>query len=399
MSQQQGALAGLRVIDLTRVLGGPFCTQTLSDHGAEVIKVEPPQGDEVRDWGPPFRDGVASYYVGINRNKRTMALDLAQPQGRDVLLRLLERADVLVENYKTGTFEKWGIGYHDVLAKRFPKLIHCKISGFGPDGPRGGMPGYDAVVQAMSGLMSINGTQDSGPTRIGNPIVDLGTGLSAAIAILMAAYERQRSGKGQYVEVSLYDTAVSLLHPQAANFFMSGQKPVITGNAHPNITPYDAFPTRTKQIFLAVGNDRQFARLCAELGRPELAQEARFRTNKDRRENRPALTEILRDLLASQDAEALADRLLEAGVPAGAVQDIPGVMADAHTRHNGMVVEDGAYTGTGTPMKFSRTPARRAEAPHPFGADNRAVLRESGFSDDEIKSLIADGIVLEERRK
>ena len=394
-----GALAGLRVIDLTRVLGGPFCTQTLADHGAEVIKIEPPQGDEVRDWGPPFRDGVASYYVGINRNKRAMALDLGEAKGRAVLLRLLERADVLVENYKTGTFEKWGIGYHAVLAERFPRLIHCKISGFGADGPRGGMPGYDAVIQAMAGLMSINGTPTSGPTRIGNPVVDLGTGLSAAIAILMAVYERQASGRGQYVEVSLYDTAVSLLHPQAANFFMSGKPPVITGNAHPNITPYDAFPTRTKQIFLAVGNDRQFARLTAELGAPELATDARFRTNQDRRANREALTEILTRLLVEQDAEPLADRLLAAGVPAGPVQDIPGVMADAHTRHTGMVVEDGAYRGTGTPMKFSRTPARRAEAPHSFSADSRAVLAESGFTAAEIDALIAEGIVPAERRK
>jgi formyl-CoA transferase len=394
-----GALAGLRVIDLTRVLGGPFCTQTLSDHGAEVIKIEPPQGDEVRDWGPPFHDGVASYYVGINRNKRAMALDLGAPKGRAVLLRLLARADVLVENYKTGTFEKWGIGYHAVLAERFPRLIHCKISGFGPDGPRGGLPGYDAVIQAMAGLMSINGTTDSGPTRIGNPVVDLGTGLSAAIAILMALYERQSSGRGQYVEVSLYDTAISLLHPQAANFFMSGTAPVITGNAHPNITPYDAFPTRTKQIFLAVGNDRQFQRLAAELGAPELATDPRFRTNQDRRANREALTEILRTLLASHDAEPLADRLLAAGVPAGPVQDIPGVMADAHTHHSAMVVEDGAYRGTGTPMKFSRTPAREAEAPHAFGADSRAVLAESGFSAAEIDALMAEGIVPTERRK
>jgi len=215
----------------------------------------------------------------------------------------------------------------------------------------------------------------------------------------MAVYERQTSGRGQYVEVSLYDTAISLLHPQAANFFMSGKPPVITGNAHPNITPYDAFPTRTKQIFLAVGNDRQFARLAAELGAPELAQDARFRTNQDRRANREVLTGILTRLLAEQDAEPLADRLLAAGVPAGPVQDIPSVVADAHTRHTGMVVEDGAYRGTGTPMKFSRTPARKAEAPHPFSADSRAVLAESGFSAAEIDALIAEGIVPVERRK
>lgn len=394
-----GALAGLRVIDLTRVLGGPFCTQTLADHGAEVIKIEPPQGDEVRDWGPPFRDGVASYYVGVNRNKRVMALDLAQPKGREVLMRLLEGADMLIENYKTGTFEKWGIGYHDVLAARFPRLIHCKVSGFGPDGPRGGLPGYDAVVQALSGLMSVNGTPDSGPTRVGTPLVDLGTGLSAACALLMALYERSRSGRGQYVEVSLYDTAISLLHPQAANYLMSGKPPVLIGNAHPNITPYDQFPTRTRPIFLAVGNDRQFARLCAELGAPDLPQDPRFRTNQDRSKNRPALTLLLHQLLADHDAETLADRLLAAGVPAGAVLDIPAVMEEAHTKHAGMVVEDGDYRGTGTPMKFSRTPARTAEAPHAFGADGRAVLAEAGFAAGEIEALVTEGILVETRRR
>ena len=183
----QGALAGILVIDLTRVLGGPYCTQILGDHGAEVVKVEPPQGDEVRDWGPPFnaaRD--ASYFVGVNRNKRSLGLDLARPEGRDVLLRLLERADVLIENYKPGAMERWGLGYEDVLAPRFPRLVHCRISGFGADGPMGGHPGYDAVVQAMVGMFSINGMPDSGPTRIGIPLVDLGAGLYAAIAVLMA---------------------------------------------------------------------------------------------------------------------------------------------------------------------------------------------------------------------
>src|SRR5512135_1749238 len=203
------ALTGIRIIDLTRVLGGPWCTQTLGDHGADIIKVEPPQGDETRAWGPPFDGhGNASYFLGTNRNKRAVTLDLTTATGRDALLKLLESADVLVENFKPGTLEKWGLGYETVFQPRFPRLIHCRISGFGAEGPLGGMPGYDAVIQAMCGMFSINGSTESGPTRIGLPIVDLGTGLYAAIGILMALLERERSGLGQFVDLALYDVGV-----------------------------------------------------------------------------------------------------------------------------------------------------------------------------------------------
>ena len=291
-----GALSGIRVVDLTRVLGGPYCTQILGDYGAEVIKVEPPQGDEVRDWGPPFDEAHdASYFIGVNRNKRSLGLDLGKPEGRDVLLRLLERADVLIENYKPGAMEKWGLGYDDVLKERFPRLIHCRISGFGADGPMGGLPGYDAVIQAMVGMFSINGmppdAQDNGgPTRIGIPLVDLGTGLYAAIAVLMALVERARSGRGQFIDMTLYDAGIALMHPHIANYVLSGRVPGLTGNAHPNIAPYDKFATRTVDVFLAVGNDRAFGRLCAELGAPELADDPRFRTNRDRLGHRTELT-------------------------------------------------------------------------------------------------------------
>src|SRR5450631_2932030 len=218
--QSSGALSGLRVVDLSRVLGGPFCTQILGDYGAEVIKVEPPQGDDTRAWGPPFAGDTAAYFVGVNRNKRGIVLDLNQEAGRDALLRLLEPADVLVENFKVGTLERWGIGQQD-LAQRFPRLIHCRISGFGADGPLGGLPGYDAVIQAMSGLMSINGNPDGPPTRIGVPVVDLATGLYAVIGILLALHERMTSGRGQFVDTALFDCGVSLLHPHLANFLAS----------------------------------------------------------------------------------------------------------------------------------------------------------------------------------
>jgi crotonobetainyl-CoA:carnitine CoA-transferase CaiB-like acyl-CoA transferase len=389
-----GALAGLKVIDLSRVLGGPFCTQMLGDHGAEVIKIEPPQGDETRGWGPPFLDDTASYFIGVNRNKRGMALDLTRPEGRDVLFRLLGGADVLVENFKTGTFERWGMGYDAVLKPRFPRLIHCRISGFGADGPLGGHPGYDAAVQGMAGLMSLNGEAEGEPLRVGVPVVDIATGLNAAIAILMAVQERARSGRGQFVEASLYDCALALLHPYAANWFLSGKPPKRTGNQHPNVAPYDQYRTRTKRVFLAVGNNRQFERFCAEIGRPDLPQDPRFRDNKDRTQNRVALRAELEAALAGIDGEALTMRLLDRGVPCGVVQELPDALTHPHTLHRGMIYEEGAYRGVGNPIKMSRTPPRLRRTPPKFGEASRAVLQEAGYAAAEIDRLIETGVAL-----
>jgi formyl-CoA transferase len=397
-----GALAGLRVIDLSRVLGGPYCTQMLGDHGADVIKVEPPAGDETRSWGPPFateeQGGAASYYLGVNRNKRGIALDLAKPPGRTVLFRLLETADVLVENFKTGTLEKWGMGYEAVLKERFPRLVHCRVSGFGADGPLGGYPGYDAAVQAFSGLMSLNGEAGGEPLRVGVPVTDMATGLNATIAILMALYERQRSGRGQFVEATLYDCSVALLHPYAANWLLSGRPPQRTGNSHPNVTPYDQFHTRTKRIFLAVGNNRQFARFCTEIGRPDLAEDARFRDNRDRNQNRAVLRREIEAALATLDGEALTMRLLDLGVPCGLVQELPDALAHPHTRHRAMIYERGAYKAVGPAVKLSRTPPALRRLPPRFGEANREVLREAGYGDAEIDALIRDGIVAETMR-
>jgi formyl-CoA transferase len=394
-----GALAGLKVIDLTRVLGGPYCTQMLGDHGAEVIKIEPPQGDETRTWGPPFQGDAASYFIGVNRNKRGVALDLARPEGRAVLFRLLESADVLIENFKTGTLERWGMGYEAVLKDRFPRLIHCRVSGFGADGPLGGYPGYDAVIQGMAGLMSLNGEPEGAPVRVGVPVVDLATGMNASIAILLALQERQRSGRGQLVEVTLFDSAVALLHPYTANWFLSGKPPARTGNQHPNVSPYDQYRTKTKRIFVAVGNDRQFQRFCAEIGRPELVSDPRFRSNADRVTNRAQLREELEAILASIDGERLAMTLLEKGVPAGPVLDVPDVVNHPHTRHRGMVVERGAYRGVGNPVKLSRTPMSLREAPPAFGSATRDVLTEAGLTEAEIDALFAAGVAMETPRK
>lgn len=360
-----GALDGLRVIDLTRVLGGPYATMILGDHGADVLKIEPPQGDETRHWGPPFlerSDGSqdASYFLGVNRNKRGMTLDLSVDAGRTVLRGLLAGADVLMENFKPGTMERWGLGYA-TLETEFPLLVHCRVSGFGADGPLGGLPGYDAVIQAMTGLMSVNG--EHGGVRMGTPVVDLATGLYSTIGVLMALQERQRSGRGQFVDMTLYDCGLALLHPQAANYFLNGARPVASGNAHPNIAPYDTFVTRTGPVFLAIGNDGQFRRLCTELGAPALADDGRFLTNADRCGNRVALTTALSALFAGEEAVPLCDRLLRAGLPAGPVLAVDEALTAPHTAARSMVQDAGGVQTLGTPIKLSRTPAGSSTAP------------------------------------
>jgi crotonobetainyl-CoA:carnitine CoA-transferase CaiB-like acyl-CoA transferase len=358
-----GALAGIRVVDLSRILGGPYCGQVLGDHGADVLKIEPPQGDDTRGWGPPFQDGVASYYLGLNRNKRVMRLDLTAAAGREVLLGLLAEADVLIENFKTGTMEKWGIGY-DALSQRFPRLVHCRVSGFGADGPLGGLPGYDAAIQALTGIMSINGEADGPPLRVGLPVVDMVTGLNAALGVLLALKERDASGRGQFVEAALYDSGLSLLHPHGANWFLNGRTPQRTGNAHPNIYPYDSMATATEPVFLAVGNDRQFSILCAHLGAPALSADERFATAGARSSNRVALKAALEALLAHHDGPPLADALVAAGVPCAPVLSVAAALDHPHTAHRGMVVALGdGYRGIGSPIKLSRTPASYRFAP------------------------------------
>jgi crotonobetainyl-CoA:carnitine CoA-transferase CaiB-like acyl-CoA transferase len=363
MTSTQGALAGIRVLDISRILGGPYCGQILGDHGADVLKIEPPQGDDTRTWGPPFKDGVASYYHGLNRNKRVQHLDFSTEEGRAALLALVAEADVLIENFKTGTMERWGIGY-ETLSQRFPRLVWCRVSGFGADGPLGALPGYDAAVQAMTGIMSVNGEAEGGPLRVGLPVVDMVTGLNAVIGVLLALQERQRSGRGQFVEAALYDSGISLLHPHAANWFMDGSAPRRTGNAHPNIYPYDALATGTDPVFVAVGNDRQFASLCGCIGLPALATDPRFATAGVRSVNRDALKQRLETAMAAFDGRVLVEQLMAAGVPAAPVLPVAAALEHPHTAHRGMVVElEGGYRGIGAPVKLGRTPASYRHAP------------------------------------
>ncbi|CAJ9186026.1 CoA transferase [Burkholderia pseudomallei] len=392
-----GALAGLKIIDLSRVLGGPYCTQALADHGARVIKIEPPAGDETRGWGPPFLDDDAWYFTGVNRNKEGIVLDLSRDEGRAILWRLLEDADVLVENFKPGTLARWGMDYERDLRPRFARLVHCAITGFGADGPLGGLPGYDAVIQAMAGLMSVNGDAGGDATRIGLPIVDMVTGLNALAGILLALAERERSGVGQSIDIALYDCGVSLLHPHLPNWFGSGRTPARSGNAHPNIAPYDSYRTASAPIFLAIGNDRQFARLCAHLGVPALASDPRFIDNRSRCAHRAELKASLETRLAGRDGETLARELMAEGVPCGPVRTIDALACDPHTLHRGLVVEMGRYRGAASPIKLSRTPATYRTAPPTLGRDTRAVLDALGI-DAATQARLADAGVLKEAK-
>jgi crotonobetainyl-CoA:carnitine CoA-transferase CaiB-like acyl-CoA transferase len=377
----EGSLAGLKVLDLSRVLAGPLCTQMLADHGAEVIKVEPPSGDETRGWGPPFvSEGTSAYFTGLNRNKQNIVLDLRSDFGREALRRLLADADVLVENFKAGTLGRWGLD-DDHVAELNPRLIHARITGFGVDGPKGGVPGYDAVLQAYGGLMSINGERDGGPLRMGVPIVDMVTGMLAFSGILLALNERHVSGRGQVVDCSLLDTSVALLHPHTATWFADGKVPARTGSAHPTIAPYDTFECADGLFFLAVGNDRQFRAMAGVLDVPELADDPRFATNADRVRARDDLRDLLAPVLQKWEREGLGQALLERGVPGGPVHDVGETLTDPQVLHREMVVRLDGYTGVGIPVKLSRTPGTVRVPPRERGADTAEVLDRIGLID------------------
>lgn len=369
-----GTLAGLRVVDLSRVLAGPLCTQMLSDHGADVIKIESVSGDESRQLGPPFDEcGNAAYFTALNRGKRAITLDLTSDEGRQMLMLLLEQADVLVENFVPGTMKKWQLDYETNLKDRFPKLIYCTISGFGESGPLGGLPGYDAVLQAMCGLMSINGSPETGPTRIGIPLVDHLTGYTALSGILMALYARERTGNGQRVEAVLFDAALSLLVPQAANWMQSGVPPTRMGSGHPNIAPYDCFETLDGPMFLGVVNDSQFRKLCTYINRPDLISHSDYATNAARSQNRVALRAEIEPVFLAEGRAALCAGLMRHGVPAGPVNTVPEALELAHTRHRQMVVDRPAYKGLGIPIKLSASTAKAGTNPPTLGEHNEQI--------------------------
>jgi hypothetical protein len=394
-----GALAGVRVLDLTRILAGPLCTMMLGDMGADVIKVEPPgAGDDTRSWGPPFAAGESAYYLGVNRNKRSITLNMAVKSGQEVLAGLIRKSDVLVENFKVGTLEKWGFD-NEWLKANAPRVVRCSITGYGSVGPKAGLPGYDFILQAESGLMSITGEPDGTPMKYGVAIVDVCTGMLACNSILAALNARHSTGRGQHVEVSLFDSGLAMLANVAANHLVSGKNAGRFGNGHPNIVPYTAYPTRDDMIAVAVGNDGQFAKFSAVLGHAEWATDPRFIKNPDRIGNRDALDALIKTELKREGAEAWIEQLMAAGIPCGRINNVAQALAAPHAIAREMVttVEHptaGPVKMLGIPFRFSDTPASIRRAPPLLGQHTEAVLREElGFSDTRIAELRAEKII------
>jgi crotonobetainyl-CoA:carnitine CoA-transferase CaiB-like acyl-CoA transferase len=388
-------LAGLRVLDLSRVLAGPFCAQLLGDHGADVIKVEGPRGDDTRAWGPPFLpDGVSAYYTGLNRSKRNICVDLSRPDGRAVVRDLISTADVVIENFRPGTMARWGMSYGE-LAQEFPRLIYCCVSGYGADGtgPWGARPGYDAVLQAAGGLMSVNGSVDEPPLRVGVPIVDIATAFVALSGILMALTQRARTGEGQLVDATLFDTVTALLHPHSASWLADGRTPVRTGAAHPTVVPYQTFATATGPLFIGAGNDGQFARLCAALGMPELAHAPEYASNSARVAHRDELIGLIEDRLAAEEIEAIARRLVAAEVPCSPIYDVGAALCSPHAHHRGTVISDGDYRGVASPIRLSGSPATAAVKPARPGEHSDEILAELGRTPAQIGELVASATV------
>ena len=382
------SLDGIRVLDLTRVLAGPSCTQILGDLGADVIKVERPgAGDDTRKWGPPYLQDQggndtreSAYYLSANRNKRSVALDLASPAGQELLVALLEHCDVLVENFKVGDLERYGLSYGR-LRERFPRLVYCSITGFGQTGPYAPRAGYDFLAQGMGGIMSLTGTPEGEPVKVGIGNADLVTGLYAAIAILAALRHRDASGQGQHLDLALLDCQLALMTYEAENYLVSGQEPARRGNGHPNIVPYQVFRAADGYLILAVGNDGQFAKFCTFAGLEHLAGDERFATNTARVHNRDQLIPQLAQVIALRPRQYWLDGLEPLGVPAGPVSTLPETFANPQVQARGMVVsaphaQAGQVPLLGSPIKMSGTPPAVRRGPPVLGQHTAEILGE-----------------------
>jgi glutaryl-CoA transferase len=400
-------LDGIKVLDLSRVLAGPWCTQLLADLGADVIKIEKPgSGDDTRHWGPPWHgDGderVAAYFLSANRGKRSAAIDFSRSEGAALVRRLAADADVVVENFKVGGLRKFGLD-SDALRKADPRLIYASITGFGQDGPYADRAGYDYIIQGMGGLMSITGERDDraggGPQRVGIAVTDVITGMYAGLAIAAAIAHRERSGEGQLIDLALFDSIVAFCSNQVLGYWCSGRVPVRHGNAHPNIVPYEVFPAADRPIILAVGNDGQFAAFCRVAGRPDLASDPRFRTNPDRVRNRATLVPMVAEIVRARPAGEWVRALAEAGVPCGPVNDLAQVFEDPQAVHRGLKVEIPHPAGVpcptvASPMRFSATPVGYGAPPPLLGQHTREVLEELlGLSRAQIDTLAAQGAI------
>jgi succinate--hydroxymethylglutarate CoA-transferase len=392
-------LAGIRVVDLTRILAGPLCTMMLGDMGADVIKVEPTSdGDDTRRWGPPFVGAEAAYFLGVNRNKRSLTLNMAVPAGQKILAGLIEKADVLIDNFRLGTLEKWGFG-DAWFEQSAPRLIRCSITGYGSSGPKAALPGYDFVLQAESGLMSICGEPDGQPTKYGVAIVDVCTGMLASNAILAALNARGRTGKGQKVELSLYETSLIMLINVASNYLVAGRDGGRFGNGHPSIVPYTTYQAADAMMALAIGNERQFARAAEVLGHPEWATDERFASNRARVENRDLIDGLINAALARDKAENWLNKLKAVGVPCGRINSVAEALDDPQTAARRMIetIEHpsiGSCRMLGIPFKFSDTACSVRRPPPLLGEHNDEILSgELGYDNKAIAQLRREKVI------
>jgi crotonobetainyl-CoA:carnitine CoA-transferase CaiB-like acyl-CoA transferase len=397
------ALAGIRILDFTRILAGPFCTMLLGDLGADVLKIEQPHtGEDTRAWGPPWAgsgaDRQSAYYLSVNRNKRSLTLDLKSSRGQQLARQLAARADVVIENFKVGQMSRYGLDY-DALSTDNPRLVYCSITGYGQSGPQADQPGYDYVIQAQSGLMSITGPTDGTPYKVGVAISDVITGLFAANTIQAALLHRVQSNRGQYIDISLLDSQIAALVNVGSNYLISGEAPQRYGNAHANIVPYEAFEASDGYFTLNVGNDSQFKQCCAVIGLPDLANDERFRTNPVRVANRDALLAILRPILRQQPAAYWIEAFVAAGVPASSIADIPTMFASRHVQSRGLVQPVDLANGervnlVGPTPKLSATPAAIQRPPPALGQHTAESLHDwLGLDAAEIDQLRAENIV------
>ncbi len=397
-STTPSALDGITVLDLTRVLSGPYCTMMLADMGARVIKIEQPgKGDDTRGWGPPFQNGESAYFLSINRNKESVTLNLKHPEGRRVLDALIERSDVLVENFRPGTLDKMGLGYTS-LSKQRPDLIYCSISGFGQTGPRRREPGYDAVMQGEGGLMSITGSNDGPGYRLGVAIADIVSGMFSAYGIAIALLARHRTGRGQFVDVGMLDAVTALLTYQAGIYFATETAPARLGNRHPTIAPYETLEAADGDLVVAVGNDQLWQTFCGVLQLETLADDDRFKTNKDRVSAHDELRPLLVERLKTRPAAEWLSKLKEAGVPCGGVRDLDELFSDPQIIERAMVVAldhpaAGLIRQLGVPIKLGDTPGAVRTPPPLLGEHTETVLRELGLSMEEVEHLRQSGAV------